>query len=428
MFYIIFDVLEGIRLQQKEKERYGTVSKSKLIPKLELELQINISEKKERLSITSNFSVFTSTEFTSNIGKLNKGLNINKTKELNYIIISLLNTIPEVIKKAQEFKDKMNEATLYSLEQYEGYLCNFYNYFLNKNPYFILFFNEFLNYCNIDEDNILDYFDDEELTKESTKACNNYSEKNKLYFDFYFQNFTNFTNQIINDLSYLLKLVFFEHNTDNTVNATLPDKYIQKTGLGNNMFEPINECKDFETPSLKISYKKKKDSDEHIKLNTKYNISYTYKIINFIDFIFAYLPLYYSKILKIKICKDKDCIKFYNSKSRYCSNECKNKNINHRKSKEELNHDLELTRNYDQVKKMFDYKIKKSLKYTKKQKNLLETKFFSFCDQYKKYHEKLSKNYSQAKYEKLINFVKSTHSSLKKANTTEEIRAIRTTI
>ena len=92
--------------------------------------------RQEGMMINMSFKI----GFTSNIGKLNKGLNINKTKELNYIIISLLNTIPEVIKKAQEFKDKM-KTMLYGeskedleivLEQTGAYHLPILTYLLDK--------------------------------------------------------------------------------------------------------------------------------------------------------------------------------------------------------------------------------------------------------------------------------------------------------
>ena len=418
----IINLYEEKKLQQKTEMELGIVSEFKTKLNFELELKINISEKKEILSLKSD-----SFEFSSTINTLNKELHLNKTENLGTIIISLLNDLPKAQDISQQFKDKMNESTLYSLEQSKEYLYNFYNSLLNINSYFILFLNEFFSYYDTNADIDFESLDDEKFIEEFIKNRNKSKNGNKLYFDFYLQNFINFTKQIINGLLYLLKLVVFEHNIGNRASDTLPDKYIKKTGLENNMFETIDELENFETPNLKISYEKKEDDKNHIKLNTKYNIHYTYKIINIGDFVFAYLPLYYSKILKIKICQDINCIKFYNSRSKYCSIKCRNKNYNYSKEKVEQSQISEITHEYDSTIKMFNYKITKCRKYTKKQKHLLETKCELFCERYKKYLKKFKKNPSQAKYEKLINFIKLTHKSLQSANTTEEIRSIKTT-
>ena len=108
----IINLYEEKKLQQKTEMELGIVSEFKTKLNFELELKINISEKKEILSLKSD-----SFEFSSTINTLNKELHLNKTENIGTIIISLLNDLPKAQDISQQFKDKMNESTLYSLEQ-----------------------------------------------------------------------------------------------------------------------------------------------------------------------------------------------------------------------------------------------------------------------------------------------------------------------
>lgn len=378
---------------------------------IKFDLNLFVDDKEEKLSINFQPNPFDKDFNSKNFEIIDN--RINNKLPMGKIIISLLNNLKEVQKISKDTIDTYKKLNSLKLEDYQRSLFTFYKRILDINPYFILFINRFKTSYFIDVENDIYETDNEELLEEISQAQN----KDSYYFEYYVSEFNNFINEILLHLTSTLRFVDFNSNN------YILEKCIKNFDISESDLDKINKLDDFTIINSQTHFRKRNDNVAHTKFFTNYSIVYENVIEYFTGFLISYLPMYYSNVFKLHICKDKNCCNFFlaNRHREYCCEECSKKNKYNRVGDLDFNNQ-EIKEFYKRVSQMFRDKskaMKKKNKYSNGE--LLLKKRESFAKKYTKMHKQYNSTPSINNYKVVMDFMEIISNNLKNANKKSDI-------